>query len=206
MARLRAHGEDTLLMVERFARVTALASGAMLAPLAASAHYLVPAVFGVDWAPAAAPLPWASAGLVVSGPISVAAAGYLYSERDVRTPLKATIINGVVWIALTAILLRPVGIAAVGIAWMLASWTEAMIFSRALRRRAHLAVERIVFVPVAAAVASALIADALRPPLSNRLADGITTSIVALAAYLALSLAFNRADLLATVRRVWSLR
>ena len=137
MARLRAHGEDTRLTVERFARVTALVSGAMLAPLAASAHIVVPALFGANWAPAAAPLPWASAGLVVSGPISVAAAGYLYSEGDVRTPLVATVINGAVWVALTAILLRPVGIAAVGIAWMVASWTEAAIFARALvaRRR-----------------------------------------------------------------------
>ena len=80
MARLRAHGEDTRLTVERYARVTALASGVTLAPLAASAHYLVPAMFGANWAPAAAPLPWACAGLVVAGPISVAAAGYLYSE------------------------------------------------------------------------------------------------------------------------------
>ena len=101
--------------MERFARVTALASGAMLAPLAASAHFLVPALFGTDWAPAADPLPWASAGLLVAGPISVAAAGYLYSEKDVRTPLIATVINGAVWIALTAVLLRPMGLVAVGV-------------------------------------------------------------------------------------------
>ena len=63
-----------------------------------------------------------------------------------------------------------------------------------------------IFVPVAAAFASALVAYALRPPLSSRLVDGITTAVVALAVYLALSLAFNRADLLATARRVRSLR
>ena len=98
MARLRALGEDTRRTVERLARVTALASGATLAPLAASAHYLIPAMFGARWTTAADPLPWASAGLVVAGPISVAAAGYLYSERDVRTPLYATITNGAVWV------------------------------------------------------------------------------------------------------------
>ena len=206
MARLRAHGEDTRHTVERYARVAALAAGAMLAPLAASAHYLVPAVFGANWAPAATPLPWASAGLVVAGPISVAAAGYLYSERDVRTPLNATIVNGVVWIALTAILLGPVGIAAVGVAWMLASWTEAVIFSRALRLRANLALGRLIYVPVAVAFASALLAGAVRPAFSSRLVEGITIAAVALVAYVALSLAFNRADLLATARRVRSLR
>jgi O-antigen/teichoic acid export membrane protein len=204
MARLRALGESTRLTVERFARVTALASGAMLAPLAASAHYLVPALFGADWAPAAKPLPWACAGLLVAGPISVAAAGYLYSERDVKTPLIATIINGAVWLALTAILLKPMGIAAVGVAWMIASWTEAVIFSRALAR-AHIAVERIIFVPVAVTLGCAVLAYAVQAPLSSPLVQGIATATVALAAYTALSFAFNRADLITTVRRVLSL-
>jgi O-antigen/teichoic acid export membrane protein len=204
MARLRAHGEDTRLIVVRFARVTALASGALLAPLAASAHSLVPALFGDNWAPAADPLPWASAGLVVAGPISVAAAGYLYSEKNVRTPLIATIINGAIWLALTAILLPPLGVEAVGIGWMVASLTEAAIFSRALAR-AHVAIDRVIAVPVGVAFACALLARALGTPLSNELIDGIATAAVAAAAYLLLSLAFNRADLLATVRRVRSL-
>lgn len=205
MARLRALGEDTGVLVERLARVTALASGATLAPLAASAHYLVPAMFGARWTSAAAPLPWASAGLVVAGPISVAAAGYLYSERDVGTPLNATIVNGAVWVILTGALLGPMGVAGVGAAWMVASWTEAAIFARALRRRAHLTVERFVLVPVGAAFTAAVLAYAFRPPLSSRLACGITTAVLALVLYLGLSLVFNRADVLATTRRLRSM-
>ena len=132
MARLRAHGEDTRLTVERFARVTALVSGALLAPLAASAHFVVPALFGANWAPAAAPLPWASAGLVIAGPISVAAAGYLYSEKNVRTPLVATVVNGAVWIGLTAILLRPLGLRlSASHGWSLHG-RRPLLFSRAL--------------------------------------------------------------------------
>jgi O-antigen/teichoic acid export membrane protein len=204
MARLRAHGVDTRLTVERFARVTALASGAVLAPLAASAHFVVPALFGANWAPSAAPLPWASAGLMIAGPISVAAAGYLYSQKNVRTPLVATIVNGVIWVALTAILLPGLGVAAVGIAWMAASWTEALLFSRALRR-AGVSVMRMIAVPVAAAAASALLALAVQTPLPSNLVLGLATATVALAAYIALSFAFNRADLLATARRVRSL-
>jgi O-antigen/teichoic acid export membrane protein len=204
MARLRAYGEDTRVTVERFARITALASGAILAPLAASAHFAVPALFGERWAASADPLPWASAGLLVAGPISVAAAGYLYSEKNVRTPLIATILNGVVWIGLTAVLLRPMGIAAVGLAWMVASWAEALLFSRALWR-AGIAVGRRIVVPVVLAVASALVAQALQRPLANALVPGMITATVALAAYLALSFAFNRSDLLATARRVRSL-
>jgi O-antigen/teichoic acid export membrane protein len=206
MARLRALGEDTRRTVERLAGVTALASGATLAPLAASAHYLIPAMFGERWTSAAAPLTWASAGLVVAGPISVAAAGYLYSERDVRTPLNATIVNGAVWVALTAVLLGPMGVAGVGAAWMVASWTEAVIFARALRARAHVAVERFVAVPATSAFAAAGLGYILHPPLASRLACGITVAAVSLTVYLGLSLAFNRADLFATTRRMWSLR
>src|SRR6185437_1534498 len=138
MARLRALGENTRPTIERFAGITTIA---ILAPLAASAHDLVPALFGDRWAPAASPMPWAAAGLAIGGPISVAAAGYLYSEGDVRTPLFATAVNGAVWVALTAVLIEPVGVAGVGVAWMCASWTESAVFTRALRRRAgvHLA-------------------------------------------------------------------
>ena len=206
MARLRALGEDTRQTVERLARITALVSGATLAPLTASAHFLIPAMFGARWTSAAAPLPWACAGLVIAGPISVATAGYLYSERDVRTPLYATIVNGAVWVVLTAVLLGPMGVAGVGVGWMVASWTEAAIFARALRMRAHVRVERFILVPVAVAVAAAVIAYALRPPFASGLARGITTAAVALAVYVALSLAFNRPDLLATVRRMRALR
>ena len=121
-----------------------------------------------------------------------------------RTPLVATVVNGAVWITLTAILLRPVGIAAIGIAWMIASWAEAALFARALWR-AGVAVSRMILVPVAVAVASALVAHAVQTPLSSRLVPGIASATVAVAAYLALSFAFNRADLVATARRVRSL-
>src|SRR5579884_2404503 len=85
MARLRSLGEDTTQTVQRLAEMTALAASAILAPLAASAYTLVPGVFGSSWGAAAAPVIWASAGLVVSAPISVAASGYLFSEGDVRS-------------------------------------------------------------------------------------------------------------------------
>lgn len=109
-------------------------------------------------------------------------------------------------LAVAVVIALGLAVVASGIARMLASWTEAVIFARVLRRRAQLAVDRAIGVPVAAALSSALLAYALRPPLSNRLIDGITTAAVALAIYLALNFAFNRADLLATARRLRSLR
>lgn len=119
MARLRSLGENTRTTVERLAAVTPLVSGAILAPLRASTHDLVPAMFRLPWTPAAAPLASASACLVISGPISVAleASGYLFSERDVRSPLKAATLSTVVFLALTVALVGPIGVAGAGIAW-----------------------------------------------------------------------------------------
>lgn len=200
MARLRAHAEDTSRVVERFAQVCALTAGAALVPLAASAHYLVPALFGAHWAPSAEPIPWASAGLIVSGPISVASAGYLYAEGYVRIPLKATLINGTIWIAVTAMLLGRVGIAAVGIGWMLGSWVEAWIFAQALWRRAHVFLPRIIAAPVVIAFASALMTLALPSTFSSQIAGGLLVAVVASIAYVGLSFAFNRRDLLSFLR------
>ena len=125
-------------------------------------------MFGNRWAPAAAPLAWASAGLVVSGPISVATSGFLYSEGDVRTPLRASTIERDRVCGPDCGAARPDRHRGVGVAWMFASLTEAVIFGRALRRYANLAVERLVCVPVAAAFVSAVLAYALRPPFSSQ--------------------------------------
>jgi O-antigen/teichoic acid export membrane protein len=205
MARLRALGEDTRGVVERLARITALASGGVLAPLAASARPLIPALFGGSWAHAAEPVPWACAGLMVSGPISVAAAGYLYSELDARTPLYATIVNGVVWVALTAALLGPLGIAGAGIAWMAASWCEAAVFARAVRHRADLAVGRLILTPVLIGFTSALLGLAVSGPAPGGLAVGIAVAAAAIVVFAALSLTFNRADVLFAARRTRAL-
>jgi peptidoglycan biosynthesis protein MviN/MurJ (putative lipid II flippase) len=73
--------------------------------------------------------------------VALAASGYLFSECDVRNPLKAATLSTVVFLALTVALVGPIGVAGAGIAWMLASLAEAVVFARALRRGAAVAVE-----------------------------------------------------------------
>jgi PST family polysaccharide transporter len=206
MARLRSLGEDTTQTVQRLAEMTALASSAILAPLAASAHTLVPGVFGSNWAGAAAPVAWASAGLIVSGPVSVAASGYLFSEGDVRSPLAAATVGAAVFVALAAGLVGPLGISGAGIAWMLASLAEALVFAHALRRRAHVAVERFLWVSVVIAAVSALGGWAVPQPFSVPLAEGLLTAFVTLLLYAGLSFVFNRDVVVASARRLRALR
>src|SRR4029077_4218163 len=136
MARLNRTGEDLGAAVDKLAAMTSLLAVAVLAPLSGVADQLIPAVFGDRWAAAADIIPWASAGLIFSGPISVACSGYLYATNDARTPLRATSANGVVWLAVALGLVGTLGVEAVGIGWLFASLTEALIFSRAVRSRA----------------------------------------------------------------------
>ena len=163
-------------------------------------------MFGSRWTPAAAPLVWACAGLVVSGPVSVAASGYLYSENDVRSPLKAATTSAIVFVGLTAVLVGRVGIAGAGMAWMFASLTEACMFAWALRRRAQLSVGRYVLVPAACACAAVLLTQAVPARFSSSLVNGIAIAVAALAAYTTLSVVFNRDAVGAALQRLRALR
>jgi hypothetical protein len=115
-------------------------------------------------------------------------------------------VNGLIWVPLTAVLIGPLGVAGVGVAWMLGSWAEALIFARALRRRAELRIERVILVPVAIGFTAAAVAGLTSPSFSSNLAVGVVTAGVALIAFAALSLAFNRPDVYAAARRMRSLR
>ena len=88
---------------------------------------------------------------------------------------------------------------------MVASWAEAAVFARVIRRRTGLALERLILVPVSIGIAASLLGFAVAPATSG-LAEGIAAAVVAAAGFAALSLAFNRADFLASARRVRSLR
>jgi hypothetical protein len=88
---------------------------------------------------------------------------------------------------------------------MLASWTESVIFARALRRRAQVLLAGFMAIPVAAAYTASGATYLVGRALPNGLAAAIVTAAVVLAAYLALNLAFNPSALFDTARRIRSI-
>src|SRR5436190_637068 len=98
MSRLVEAKEDMKPLLERGVALTAVATGAILVPLTASAPAAIPAILGEGWHEVPDVVPWASLGLMIGGPISVAVAGYLYAIGDARTPLRATLAHTAVWL------------------------------------------------------------------------------------------------------------
>ncbi len=134
MARLRELGQDTSGLVVRSLSMTCVAASFVLAPLAASARALVPAVFGARWAPCADTLTMATWSLLLSGPLSVAASGYLLARGSADEALRIVIAHSIVGVVATAILVPLVGIDALGYAYIGMAVSDIVMFGGALRR------------------------------------------------------------------------
>ena len=206
MARLNRTGEDLGVAVDKLAAMTSLLAVAVLAPLSGVADQLIPAVFGDKWAAAADIIPWASAGLIFSGPISVACSGYLYATNDATTPLRATAANGAVWLAVALGLVGTLGVEAVGIGWLFASLTEALIFSRAVRSRTTARLWPACLLPACFAVPTALCGRAVEIALGGGLGGAVAGALAALAVYSALVLVFDRRQLALLVDAIRDVR
>ncbi len=203
MARLSRAGAELGATVDNLAGTTSLLAVGVLAPLSGVADQLIPAVFGQKWAPAAAIIPWASAGLMVSGPISVACSGYLYAMNDSRTPLRATVANAVVWLSAAFGMIRTVGPAAVGIGWLLGSLTEAFVFSRAVRSRSTARLWPACVLPLCLAIPTAVAARAAEIAVGGGLVGAVVGALFAGAFYSGFILIFarRRVELLAATLR-----
>jgi O-antigen/teichoic acid export membrane protein len=156
-AQLLSAGESGRKMIERGLGLAAVATGAILAPATGSLSPLIPAVFGQRWAPVVTVLPLVFFAFQVSGPISVATIGYLYAVGDTATVLYATTAIGVVWLAVSLPLISSLGVVALGLGGMMSAFVEAVILSRAVRRRTGAMILTPILMPwIGASVAAAL--------------------------------------------------
>jgi O-antigen/teichoic acid export membrane protein len=96
MARLRDAGEDLAPVIERGMRLTVVGTGILLAPLIAAAPALIPSVFGEQWGGAVDLVTILPLALLISGPISVATTGFLYTVGDAGSVLVALVGNALV--------------------------------------------------------------------------------------------------------------
>jgi O-antigen/teichoic acid export membrane protein len=162
--RLLAAGQDARDLLVRGLGLTALATGAMVVMLSASAPAVVPTLFGPGWDAVVPILPWGAAGLMVSGPISTVGTGFLWATGRGGDVLRAVALQTLAWIAIAAALLTVIGPTAVGVGMFAGGWAVALSVSSAVRRQVPVPVVRRTAGPAAlAAAASAvgwLIADA----------------------------------------------
>jgi len=182
MARLLAAGEEPRPIMERGLAMAAMITGGMLAALVGSTPALVPAVFGHQWSGTTPVIPWAAAGLMFGGPISVATAGYLYAVGDSAAVLLSAAVQALVWFGVAFPLLPHLGVQAVGIGWFASSLAEAIVLVWRTRRHGSLHVLRHLALPAVFAAAAAavgwLAASDLGPNLVATVAGALTATVL----------------------------
>jgi polysaccharide transporter, PST family len=155
MARLIELGEDARPVIERAVSLVATGTAWMLAVLVGATPALVPVVLGARWDAAVEVMPWAALGLAIGGPVSVAAAGYLFAVGEAGIVLRGIVLHSLAWMAVGFGLLPVVGVAALGIGWLAASLVETAVLGRAAAARTGAEVLTPLFVPVLAGTGAA---------------------------------------------------
>lgn len=195
LSRLLAEGEDARMLIERSVALLAVGTGALLAVLVGPSPALVPVVFGPQWTHAVDVLPAAALGLMIAGPVSVVASGYLYATGAPATVARAVLLHAVALAAVAFPLLPLLGIAALGLGWLAAGLVEATVLARALSCRASAAIFTHLAVPSAAATVSAAVGWIVASSAGPTVPSVLLSSALAGTVYF-LALAFVRKTLL----------
>ena len=127
MARLIETGEDPRPAVERLLKRSSILTGAIMAAMGGSLPALVPALFPPEWHSIVNILPWAFAGLLVGGPVSVATAGFLFARGDAGTALRGAVLHTAAWLLLALLLLPVLGVTAIGIGAFASSMIDGLV-------------------------------------------------------------------------------
>lgn len=203
MSRLKEHGEDAGHVIERTVKFVALATGLIVAPLAAASVPLISAVFGERWSEAATVIPPVSLALMIGGPISVAAAGYLFAIDAGRIVLRSAVLHTIAWFAIALPLLGPLGVVAAGLGIVASSTVEALVLGRAVHRRTGARVFRGLVVPLLAATAgTGLGMIAIEQIDWGRALEAGAAALIAGGTFAIILLALQRQDVRGLVRLV----
>ena len=194
MSRLTEAGEDVRPLLQRAHASSAVLGGVLSLVLVAPGHALVTTVFGGEWRAVGDVLPWVAMAFILSGPLTVAATGYLYAVGDAGTVLRNAVLASLVTLPTTLALLDPVGPAALGIGVLAGAVASAAVLGSRLVAASGARVMRTTLVTTAvggvAGAAGWLTAGAIDQPL------------VAVAAGLALAEAIFLGGLLVVARPI----
>jgi O-antigen/teichoic acid export membrane protein len=199
MSHLLNSQRDPSPILERAARIAAVVSVVVMAPFAASAPGLVPAVFGQQWEDTGAVLPLCSLGLFLIGPVSAAANGYLYAAGSPRDVVRAVVMASVVMVPLSFALMPALGVIAIGIATIVSGIIESTVLGRAVHRLCGARLLRQVAPPTVVGTVAGAAGLAVDYALGTTLAAGIVGAAVALVIALLGLLLANREELVSSV-------
>lgn len=185
MARLVAAKEDVGPTIERVIPLVAIGTGALVAPLAASAPAWIHVLLGARWSDAALSIPSGCFAMAFGVPVSVALSGYLWAIGNASVPLRATAAGIPATLLVLLALLPLLGIAAVGIAYIANALVESLFFVWAARQTASFRIVAGLGIPVLLATAAGTCGWLTERWVGDNLVGAVASSAVALAAFTA---------------------
>ena len=202
MSRTRSAGGDPGTMLPRLLTAATILTGTLLAPLAA-APALVPLLFGDKWSPAAGALVVACLAVIIHTPVMIAGQSYLWTAGDAKSPLRASIADAVVVVAVGLPLVPILGVLGLAIGAVACAVVHTAILARAVDRQTHLHVVRHIRVPVLAWMAAAGVAWGCAQGPGPPVMRAALSSCVAVGLYFGLLLLTRRELTLGLAREYW---
>jgi O-antigen/teichoic acid export membrane protein len=179
-------------MLPRLLPITTIASGFLVAPLAAGAPAFVPLLLGDQWLPAAHVLPLACFALVMHTPLLIAGQSYLWAVGDAKSPLHGIIADSIVITVVGLPLVPSVGVLGLAIGLAASAVVHAVILARAVDRHAHVGVMRLVRMPVLLWIVAVGVGWAYAESGGPLIVRAVLSVVIALALYLGLLLLTRR--------------
>jgi polysaccharide transporter, PST family len=192
MSRAQTSGRDPAEMLPRLLPITTIASGFLVAPLAAGAPAFVPLLLGDQWLPAAHVLPLACFALVMHTPLLIAGQSYLWAVGDAKSPLHGIIADSIVITVVGLPLVPSLGVLGLAIGLAASAVVHAAILARAVDRHAHVGVMRLVRMPVLLWVVAVGVGWAYAESGGPLIVRAVLSVVIALALYLGLLLLTRR--------------
>ena len=195
-------GGDPSSMLPRLLSAATILTGTLLAPLAA-APALVPFLFGSKWSPAADALVLTCLAVVIHTPVMIAGQSYLWTAGDAKSPLRASIAEAVVVVAVGLPLVPIVGVLGLAIGAVACAAAGTTILARAVDRQTHVHVLRHIGVPVLVWMATAAVAWGCAQGPGPLVVRAVLSSCVAVGLYFGLLFLTRRQLMLALARDYW---
>ena len=202
MSRTRSAGGDPGRMLPRLLAASTILTGTLLAPLAAAPAF-VPLLFGDRWSPAADALVLTCLAVVIHTPVMIAAHGYLWTSGDAKSPLRASIADAVLVIAVGLPLVPIVGVLGLAIGGVACAVVHTAMLARAVDRQTHVHVVRHIRAPVLAWIIAAGVAWGCAQGPGPLVMRAAVSSCVAVGLYFGLLFLTRRELTLTLAREYW---
>ena len=200
MAHLLAGKHDPRPILEEVTRLTTVGAALVLAPFAVAVPILITPVFGAQWDSVGDVVPLECLALLLVGPISVAATGYLDASNRPGDLVRTLSYGTVIILVVAAVLLPTLNIVALGIATVVNAVIEGVLLERYVRRACGARLLSQTVLPVAVGIAACLAALAFSRLFDPTILAAVATGLVALVLTTAGLAICCSADFRATVR------